>query len=528
MGLDLLPLLAPLAPALAGLAGLARPGRRPHPIPRLAEAAAAASLFAALATAALLALRGPATIGIGEGFWTLALGRDVLAVAMLLLVSFVGWIVVRYARVQLDGEPREGAFAGWLSLTLAAVLLLVQAASLAVLLLAWVAVGLGLGRLLLFYPERPQARRAARQARLAAWIADLALLLAVLLLAKGYGTGSIAAITAAARAGEAPVEALLAASLLALAALVRTAQLPFHGWVLRVMEAPTPVSAFLHAGIVNIGGFLLLRFADLVALAPGALAALVLVGGLTALLASLVLLTQPAVKTALAWSTVAQMGFMMLECGFGLWPLALLHLLAHSLYKAHAFLSAGSAVEAVAAQRRPGPVAVPELRTVVTAGTLALLVYGGLVFLAGAHGKSPQALAMGGVLVLGVAYLLAQGMAGAAPAALARRTTLASVLAVLGYLGFQSLATVLTAGVLPPPPPPTTLDGALLALVLLSFAGVALAQTLLPRWAHHPAATGLRVHLANGLYLDALLDRLVGDLRAPRAAWSSHAPGDEP
>ena len=85
-------------------------------------------------------------------------------------------------------------------------------------------------------------------------------------------------------------------------------------------------------------------------------------------------------------------------------------------------------------------------------------------------------------------------------------------------MGFQSLAGWLVAGLLPPPPPPTTLDWALMALVILSFAAVALAQTTLPRWAHHPAATGLRVHLANGLYLDALVDRLIGDLRTARAA----------
>jgi len=518
MSLDLLPLLAPILPASAGLAGLLRPGPRPHPIPRLAEAAASGSFLVAIATAGLLLARGPATVGIGEGSALLTLTRDALSVPMLLLVSFVGWVVIRYARVQLDGEPREGAFAGWMSLTLAAVLVLVQAGSLPVLFAAWVAVGAGLGRLLLFYPERPQARRAARQARLVARLADGALAAALSLLVWSFETSAIDAIAAAARTGEVPPAALLAAGLLAAAALVRTAQLPFHGWLVRVMEAPTPVSAFLHAGIVNIGGFLLLRFADLLVLAPGALAALVFLGGLTALVASLVMLTQPAIKTALAWSTVAQMGFMMLECGLGLWPLALLHLLAHSLYKAHAFLSAGTAVEVVAAQRRPGPVAVPGGRAVLLAGAAALLVYLAAVPLVVGLGKPPQALVLGGVLVLGVAYLLAQGLADEAPAGLARRTALASLLAVLGYLGFQSLASWLLAGLLPPPPTPTTLDWALMTLVILSFAGVALAQTTLPRWAHHPAATGLRVHLANGLYLDALVDRLIGDLRAARAA----------
>ncbi|MFX8681014.1 proton-conducting transporter membrane subunit, partial [Acinetobacter baumannii] len=87
--------------------------------------------------------------------------------------------------------------------------------------------------------------------------------------------------------------------------------------------------------------FLLIRFADVMLLAPGVLAVLVMVGGFTALFGGLVMLTQPAVKTSLAWSTVAQMGFMILECGLGLFPLALLHIVAHSLYKAHSFLASG-------------------------------------------------------------------------------------------------------------------------------------------------------------------------------------------
>ncbi len=138
--------------------------------------------------------------------------------------------------------------------------------------------------------------------------------------------------------------------------MLKTAAFPLHGWLTEVMEAPTPVSALLHAGIINAGGFLLIRTAELVQASPGAMAALVMIGGLTALFGAAVMLTQSAIKTALAWSTVAQMGFMLLQCGLGLWALALLHIVAHSLYKAHAFLSSGGAVRAVggAAPARSG------------------------------------------------------------------------------------------------------------------------------------------------------------------------------
>jgi NAD(P)H-quinone oxidoreductase subunit 5 len=141
------------------------------------------------------------------------------------------------------------------------------------------------------------------------------------------------------------------------------------------METPTPVSALLHAGVINAGGFLLIRFADVMLLSPGVLAVLVMLGGFTALFGGLVMLTQSAVKTSLAWSTVAQMGFMILQCGLALFPLALLHIVAHSLYKAHAFLASGQAVDGVASIRRPGPVAIPNGLAVGRAFILALVIY---------------------------------------------------------------------------------------------------------------------------------------------------------
>jgi NAD(P)H-quinone oxidoreductase subunit 5 len=108
------------------------------------------------------------------------------------------------------------------------------------------------------------------------------------------------------------------------------------------METPTPVSALLHAGVINGGGFLLIRFADVMLLAPGVLAVLAMLGGFTALFGGLAMLSQSAVKNSLAWSTIAQMGFMIMQCGLALFPLALLHIVAHSLYKAHAFLASGT------------------------------------------------------------------------------------------------------------------------------------------------------------------------------------------
>lgn len=515
MLIHLSPLLAPIPLLIAGVIGFLRRGCRPRMLPQIAEAAALLALLLALIAMAGLLLAGPGVtpaIGIhGVGF---SARVDAVSATMLLLVTFIGWVVVRYAGTYLDGESRQGAFTGWLCLTLAAVLVLVAAGNLGQLILGWIATSLFLHRLLLFYPDRVAAQRAARKKFMTARVGDAALLVAAGLLVAAYGSADIGAILSAARAGEGGNIAVAAAGLLALAALLKSAQFPTHGWLTEVMETPTPVSALLHAGVINAGGFLLIRFADLMLLSPGTLAVLVMVGGFTALFGSLVMLTQPAVKTSLAWSTVAQMGFMMFECGLALFPLALLHIVAHSLYKAHSFLTSGGAVDRVASIRRPGPVAIPNVLAVGRAFVAALVIYVlvGLGF--GVTHKSPPAIALGAILIFGVAYMLAQGFADAAPWALTRRTALYAVATSIGYFALQTAATALTTGTLPATPSPGALQWALIALAVISFGLVAVVQAMFPLWAYHPAAAGLRVHLSNGLYANAVFDRIIG-------GWSS-------
>ena len=508
----LFPLIAPAVLALAAFAALAPSRRRPLQVARLAEAAALVALAVALGALGLLVWQDAGT-GQLPGFpgWMISTRLDVVTVVMLMLVSFVGWVVLRYAASYLDGEARQGAFFAWTAATLAAVLLLVQAGNLLLFVLAWIATSLSLHRLLLFYPNRVEAVRAARKKFILARIGDAALVGAAVLLFVCYGTLDIETILVAARDGEVPVGTGWAAGLLALAAILKSAQFPIHGWLTEVMETPTPVSALLHAGVINAGGFLLIRFADVMLLAPGTLAVLAMIGGFTALLGGLAMLAQHAVKTSLAWSTIAQMGFMIMQCGLGLFPLALLHIVAHSLYKAHAFLSSGTAVERVAAIRRPGPVAVPDGRAVGRAFALALAIYVAIGLAFGFDAKSPQAIILGAILIFGVAYLIAQGLADAAPRMLTRRTVLYAVAASLSYFALQTGAEWLSAGTLPPPPAPGPLESAVLAMAVSSFALVAFAQATFPLWAYHPAAAGLRVHLSNGLYANAVFDRLVGN-----------------
>jgi len=511
MDLPPLSLFTPLILLAVAALAIARPGHRPAHLPRLAEGAALAALAVGAAGLVQLLIAGPVTL---PGLIRL----DAVSATMVVLVSFVGWVVVRYSRSYLDGEAREGAFHGLLLAALAAVNLQVQAANLAVLAAGFVATGLAIRQLLLFYPDRAEARRAAAKFTLVWGAGDAALILAAALLWHAFGTIGIAELTVAAGAGL-PLAAKIAVALLVIAAALKTAAFPLHGWLTEVMEAPTPVSALLHAGIINGGGLLLIRLAEVVQASPGGMAALVMLGGFTAIFGAVVMLTQSAVKTALAWSTVAQMGFMLLQCGLGLWALAMLHIVAHSLYKAHAFLASGGAVQAVLSVRRPGPVAAPGLAAVARSFALALVLYAvvatGFGLIAGP--KSAQALALGAILIFGVAYLVAQGLADAAPRALTLHTARASLAAALAYFGFHVLAGVLWGTHLPAPPAPGPLEWGLIVLALASFGLVAVAQALFPLWAHHPSTAGLRVHLANGLYLNAVLDRLIGGLKTAKS-----------
>ena len=513
----LLLLVAPALLIAAAVLAFRGPAFRPAQGPKLAEGAAIAAFAAAVAAALALAAWGPATsplIGIfGLG---LSVRLDLLSVIMLLLVSFVGWVVLRFSATYLDGEDRQGPFTGWMAATLAAVMLLVTSGNLVLLVAAWIGTSYALHQLLLFYPDRAAAQRAGHKKWIVARIGDAGIIGAALLLIWQFGTGDIAGILATASEGGGL--AVAAAAMLAVAALFKSAQFPTHGWLTEVMETPTPVSALLHAGVINAGGFLLIRFSDVLVATPGVLAVLVMVGGFTALFAGLVMLTQSAVKHSLAWSTIAQMGFMILQCGLALFPLALLHIVAHSLYKAHAFLATGGAVEQVASIRRPGAVAVPSAVAVGKAFLLAIGIYVLIGFLIGFDGKSPQAIALGAILIFGVAYLIAQGLADAAPSALTLRTGIASIIAAVSYFALQRASEWLMAGTLAATPAPGPLEWALMVLTVFSFGMVAIAQAMFPNWAYHPAAAGLRVHLNNGLYANAVFDRLIGGWTARKAS----------
>ena len=523
-------LLAPLAFLIAALVARTDPGLRPARALAAGHAAALAGLGAAALSVLALFVDGASTsplLGIsGIG---LSVRLDPVSVTMLALVAFVGAVVLRFSRSYLDGDARQGLFVGRLCLTLAAVMALVIAGNLAHLLVAWIATSLALHKLLLFYAERPRARLAARKKFVSARLGDALLFVAVILLAHTFQTTDIATIlTTASTLAAVPASVIVAALLIALAALVKSAQFPTHGWLPEVMETPTPVSALLHAGIINAGGFLVIRFADVMVLVPGSLYLLAIMGGFTALFAGAVMLTQTSIKGSIAWSTVAQMGFMLLQCGLGLFALALLHIVAHSLYKAHAFLSSGSAVETVGEGRALARLA-PKPTHLMLCGFLALAVALGLagvfaVATGGLFGEavdtSPQALALGAILIMGLTVMIVQAVDASctAPAALGAvlpRVIAAAGVVTLAYLTLHAGVTALYATSLPLPPPLSPVGITVIVVSVVSFAAVLVLQVIEPARAASPAWRAARVHLANGLYANAVFDRWVGGLEAP-------------
>jgi len=448
-----------------------------------------------------------------------ALRSDTIGAAVLVLVCFVGWVVVRYSQAYLAGDPHERRYIGRLLATVAAVAVVVVANHLVVLVVAWTATSLAMHGLLTFYGDRPVAVAVAHKKFLLARCADLCMLGAVVAFGTTLHTLRIDRIAADATAATAlPAGARVAIALVALAALLKCAQLPFHGWLIQVMEAPTPVSALLHAGVVNLGGFVLLRFAPVVDRATETRALLIVVGATTAVTAALVMTTRISIKVSLAWSTCAQMGFMLMQCGLGLWEMALLHLLAHSLYKAHAFLSAGGVVrQTQRKQLAPKPAAptatsLAGAAAVAVTGTLAAgWLWGKLPF---SEPPSVTIVLTSGIVALALVPLMS---AGTGPGRRRVRPALigGTIAVPLAYFALHDLV----GHVVPHGP---TAPTALLVFVAALFALLFIVQALCAIAPTGRVSSGLYPWIYGGLFIDESFTRVAF------AIWGPAAPRSRP
>ncbi len=280
------------------------------------------------------------------GVWEIAgvIAIDGLTTLMWVVVTFFSGIVHSYSRRYLAGSVHETTFFLTTFGFTVAVLGLVAADHIALFGLLWLAMGMLMAALIGTIRGWKQARAAAAVARRYFLASSAILGIALVTLWWATGETTVSGIGTAADTLGGPVW-LLAAGALVLAAMIQSALVPFHTWMLSSMTAPTPASALMHAGFVNAGGILLTRFAPVITVDPTFLLAVVAIGGASAIGGKLLKSVQTDVKSKLGCSTVGQMGFMIMQVGLGFFGAAITHLILHGFYKAYQFLSSGEQVE---------------------------------------------------------------------------------------------------------------------------------------------------------------------------------------
>ncbi len=261
---------------------------------------------------------------------------DKLTWVMLVLVSFVSLMIFKFSDRYLLSDANQSRFNGQLFLLTFSVSFLVASGNLLTAFCAWQFIGLSLYLLLNHFHYDTRANRAAKKKFMLNRIGDLCFIMALILTLHEYGTSSFDIIFHSVN----PVNPLILLCL-TVAVMTKSAQFPFHIWLIDTMEAPTPISALMHAGVINSGGFLLARLSPWFIQNPIIMVLIALIGFITALLGQQFLNYQVDTKKRLAYSTMGQMGFMVLQCGTGAFISAVFHLFTHGFYKAYLFLSSG-------------------------------------------------------------------------------------------------------------------------------------------------------------------------------------------
>jgi NADH-quinone oxidoreductase subunit L len=275
---------------------------------------------------------------------------DALSLVMVLVVTFVGFLIHIYSAEFMIEDEGYSRFFAYMNLFVASMLTLLLANNLLLLYLGWEGVGLCSYLLIGFWYRDPANGLAARKAFIATRVGDTALSLALFLLFTRLGTLHIQDLMrhASEQWPSGSTYAVVAAFLLLGGAVGKSAQLPLQVWLSDAMAGPTPVSALLHAAtMVTAGVYLIARTHVLFALAPSAQFAVAVVGAITLLLAGFSALSQHDIKRVLAYSTMSQIGYMFLALGVGAWQAAMFHFVTHAFFKALLFLGAGVIINAL-------------------------------------------------------------------------------------------------------------------------------------------------------------------------------------
>ena len=525
--LAIIALFSPAVFAVTALISWFHPGLRPSIVKRMATASTCISIVVAV-ICGILVFRYDIlqTDMIGFREIGLSLRLDTISVVMLVMIALIGFIVVRFSLNYLDGDKRQGIFIGRLAATICSVQLLVLTGNLGLLWVSWILTSISLHRLLVFYPDRPGAQVAAKKKFILARLADACLLIACILLYKQFNTGNLELIFMTLKhmssSGVHVAGLEVTATFLVLAALLKSAQFPTHGWLIEVMETPTPVSALLHAGLLNAGPFLVIRMAHVIQASTIAPIMLISIGGFTALFASTAYLTQTSVKTALSYSSVAHMGFSLLLCGLGLYPAAMLHLVAHSFYKAHAFLSSGSVIEVARGSKVAESGRLGSPLRILLGIAMALALYSLFALVWGINpAKELPLLAIGAILIMGLSRLFSSATDSKESITMLVPAVLLALLVTAAFFSLEAGAHHMLASQLPLPSALGIAEIVLTGILLIAFGLIVFIQMLPPVWSQTRFRFAMAIHIRNGFYANALFDKLIGAIQI-------HAPQRKP
>ena len=285
----------------------------------------------------------------GGGSFPVGVYIDGLAAVMLVVVCFVSLMIQLYSGGFMEGDRRFAWYYAVLNLFTASMLGLVLAPNFIELYICWELVGLCSYLLIGHWYEKPSARDASLKAFIVTRIGDAALFIAIIIFWRATGTTSFDGISEAAQAGFIGGSLFTAAVVLVFVGAVgKSAQFPLHVWLPDAMEGPTPVSALIHAAtMVAAGVYLVARTYDIFVQSETAMLTVAYVGGFTALMAATMALVKKDIKRVIAYSTVSQLGYMMLGLGIGAYTAGFFHLYNHAFFKALLFLCAGSIIYAM-------------------------------------------------------------------------------------------------------------------------------------------------------------------------------------
>lgn len=397
--LNYYPLLVPLAPFLAALL-TALPSRLVNDRSyRLAWWGMVAAFAVSLGVFwQVLANAEPIRVELFDAPWnflpSVALSIDRLAAIMMVVISGIGTLLYRYSIRYLQQDQGQPRYQALLAICISSLLFMVSSADLVTLFIFWQLLSWLLPLLSHNYAHTPTAQSSFRTFIMLR-AGDVAFLAGIVLAYHLFGTVVLSQLferaaadqTSFALLGGFEMSGSTAVTLLIfVGAMSKSAQFPLHMWLPDSLYAPTPIHGLLHAGIINAGGFLLTRLAPLYMLSSTTLHVVFAVGLVTAIVGTSMMLVQNDIKKTLGYSTIGQMGYMIMECGLGAFSLAVFHLVAHGLFKATIFLNCGDVIRQARQEpkrppqpsTRPGPSGLSWVAGFVTSLVLPLAILVGV------------------------------------------------------------------------------------------------------------------------------------------------------